>query len=189
MDQRREIKYNRQSIRLKDHNYNRPGFYFVTICVNDNICCLGEIITVDEFIGQEICLSGIGNVVKKYLLNINNYYEYVALDKWVIMPNHLHMIIKINESADVTPVGAIHELPLPGDRRQMLLGKIIGKFKMNSARRINELMEKSGNSFWQRNYYEYIIRNEKSLERIRNYIRDNPRRWLNDSENPAASIK
>ncbi|MFH1822071.1 MAG: transposase [Patescibacteria group bacterium] len=74
------------------------------------------------------------------------------------------------------------------DRRNMLLGKIIGKFKMNSAGEINKIINNAGNSFWQRNYYEHIIRNEKSLHRIRQYIINNPRKWHEDIENPKNNI-
>ena len=100
------------------------------------------------------------------------------------MPNHFHGIIEIN-------VGAIHELPEPEFyqlpkhllRRKMLLSKIVGYFKMNSAKEINILRNTSGNTVWQRNYYEHIIRNENSLERIRTYIKNNPWNWKDDSKN------
>lgn len=85
--------------------------------------------------------------------------------------------------------GAIHESPLQTDktkRRQMLLAKIIGRFKMNSAKRINEIRNLPGIPVWQRNYYEHIIRNEKELSRIRKYIFNNPARWSLDEENTTA---
>ena len=85
-------------------------------------------------------------------------------------------------------VGAIHELPLPktrAARRRMLLPKIIGRFKMNSAKNINVKRNTPGVSVWQRNYFEHIIRNEKSLNRIREYIAMNPEQWEFDKENPA----
>jgi putative transposase len=99
-------------------------------------------------------------------------------------------------------VGAIHELPLQErmnkeshstesvqipnwrDRRKMLLPKIIGYFKMNSAKEINRIERLSGLSLWQRNYYEHIIRNEGELIQIRRYIKNNPRRWLDGENNP-----
>jgi REP element-mobilizing transposase RayT len=95
-----------------------------------------------------------------------------------LQPNHLHGIIIVN------PVGAIHELPLQRIRRKMLLPQIIRFFKMNSAKQINILFNRSGQSFWQRNYYEHVIRNEKSLNNIRQYIINNPRNWKHDVENP-----
>ena len=172
--QRREL-HHRRSIRLKEYNYSEPGFYFVTICVKDKKCILGKV--VDDLVNfdTKVELSEIGKIVEKEWLEIKNYFIGIEVDNYVIMPNHIHGIIVIN-------VGAIHELPL--QRRKMVLSKIIGKFKMNTAKRINVFMNNSGCSFWQRNYYEHIIRNEKELEKIRNYIIDNPRKWDKDSENP-----
>ena len=70
----------------------------------------------------------------------------------------------------------------------MLLSKIIGRFKMVTAKQINGLRESSGSALWQRNYYEHVIRDDESLKRIRQYIADNPAQWEFDQENPAASI-
>jgi len=81
----------------------------------------------------------------------------------------------------------IHELPRQQQkqrqqqRRKMLLPKIVGRFKMNSAKQINQMRNTPGISVWQRNYYEHIIRDEKSLENIRNYIINNPLQWYYDN--------
>ncbi|HPQ13413.1 MAG TPA: hypothetical protein PLQ60_08105 [Paludibacteraceae bacterium] len=82
-------------------------------------------------------------------------------------------------------VEAIHELPLQQQntreiRRKMLLPKIIGYFKMNAAKQINKLQQSQNQLIWQRNYYEHIIRNDNELNRIRQYIFDNPLKWEND---------
>jgi len=91
--------------------------------------------------------------------------------------------------------GAIHESPLQkdrslrvGERRRMLLSKMIGRFKMVSAKNINLVRATSGLAVWQRNYHEHIIRNEASLNRIRQYIVDNPAQWEFDEENPGGSV-
>jgi len=105
------------------------------------------------------------------------------------MPNHFHGIIIIRKGDANEGVGAIHELPLrqkkaspiiPTDRhsrRRMLLPKIIGYFKMNTAKHINILRDAKGQNVWQRNYYESIIRNEADLHNIRDYIQSNPLQW------------
>ncbi len=90
--------------------------------------------------------------------------------------------------AEAIHVGAIHESPLrpPDDmqiRRKMLLPRIVGRFKMNSAKQINIHRGTPGAPVWQRNYYEHVIRNAESLNRIRQYIVDNPARWAFDREN------
>ena len=174
----------RHSIRLKEYDYSWPGFYFVTICVKEKECCLGKIIEKDNFSeGPKIILTRFGKIVEDIWRSIHDHPSLVELDEFIIMPDHLHGIIVIGENT----VGAIHELPLP-NRRQMLLSKIVGKFKMNSAKEINVLLNNEGQSFWQRNYYEHIIRDEKSLEKIREYIVDNPRKWFDDIEYPGNSF-
>jgi REP element-mobilizing transposase RayT len=75
-----------------------------------------------------------------------------------------------------------------GERRRMLLSKMIGRFKMVSAKNINLVRKTSGLAVWQRNYYEHVIRNEASLNRIRQYIVDNPAQWEFDEENPGGSV-
>ena len=90
-------------------------------------------------------------------------YDNIELDKFVVMPNHIHGIIKI-----IDHVGAIHELPLQNanhtnkiiERRRMLIPKVVGYFKMNSSKQINTIRNSTGIPVWQRNYYEHIIRNE-----------------------------
>jgi REP element-mobilizing transposase RayT len=116
------------------------------------------------------------------------------------MPNHFHGIILITDNVDnVDNVRAIRELPIhelpihelprqqqkqrQQQRRKMLLPKIVGRFKMNSAKQINQMRNTPGISVWQRNYYEHIIRDEKSLENIRNYIINNPAKWQDDDYN------
>ncbi len=123
-------------------------------------------------------LNELGKIVFKNLKNIPYYFENINLDKFIVMPNHVHLILEINKNI----VGAIHELPLQ-KRRNMLIPKIIGKFKMLSAKEINILANNSGNPLWQRNYYDHIIRNEIELNKIREYILENPKNWERDRNN------
>jgi len=110
----------------------------------------------------------------------------IELDAFVVMPNHVHGIIAIH-AVGVIHVGVIHELPLRNDtkhRRTMLIPKIVGYVKMNTAKRINDMRNIPGAKLWQRNYYEHVIRDEDDLNRIRQYILDNPARWAKDENNP-----
>jgi len=166
----------RKSIRLKEYDYSSPGKYFVTICTHDHKCIFGEVMD------DTIRLSSAGNIVKKYWTEIPRHYTDVVLDTFIIMPNHMHGIIILTE-----PVGAIHESPLPKtmrQRRKMKLSKIIGRFKMTSAKEINIFQRTHGMHVWQRNYYDHIIRNEKELNNIRDYIINNPLKWASDKKNP-----
>ena len=177
-------KYRISSIRLKDYDYASEGMYHVTICTKDNGCFFGEVID------GEMLVNDIGNIVKEYWLEIPKHFSNFALDEYVVMPNHIHMIIHILN------VGAIHELPGMHDafirrairelpvqtkRRNMLLPKI-----MNSAKKINEMRHVCGSPVWQRSYYDRIIRNENELQQIREYIRNNPINWHLDRNNPEA---
>jgi REP element-mobilizing transposase RayT len=164
-------KHQRRSIRLKGYDYSKAGAYFITICTHCKECLFGEIID------GATKLNAYGEIVEKCWCELPNHYENICLDEFVVMPNHIHGIIVITYN-----VGAIHELPL--QRRNMLLPKIIGQFKMQSAKQINQLRHTHGQPVWQRNYYEHIIRNEDELNHIREYILNNPSKWEFDEENP-----
>jgi REP element-mobilizing transposase RayT len=194
-------RHHRRSVRLRDYDYSSAGAYFVTIMVKDRECLLGEI--VDD----EMRLSEIGEVVAAIWDSLPERYPGVELDGFVIMPNHVHGIIVITPEANAgcvgdrmagAPVGAVHEPPLqppPPDpvsmleRRRMLLPKIIGYFKMNTAKRANQIRSLPGVPFWQRDYYEHVIRNSADLEHLRDYIARNPLRWALDQVNPANPSK
>ena len=123
-------------------------------------------------------LSPAGEIVEAFWKDLPSRHPNVELDAFVVMPNHVHGIIMMS-------VGAIHELPLcqQTSRRRMLLPKAIGYIKMNTAKQINQLRDAHGVPVWQRNYYEHVIRNEESLNSIRQYIAENPQRWALDEEN------
>jgi len=184
------MKYNpqihhRRSIRLQDYDYSSEGAYFVTMCTQNRECLFGEIVN------GEMILNEYGKIVEQCWNDLPNHYDNIELDAYVIMPDHFHGIIfivsvdSVNaiDSVDSVSVGAIHELPRLR-RRKMLLPKIVGRFKMNSAKQINLMRNTPGISVWQRNYYEHIIRNDKSLENIRNYIINNTSKWYYNDYNP-----
>jgi putative transposase len=175
-------KHKRRSVRLKDYDYSQAGAYFVTICTHDRECILGELRKGEMFLNEQ------GQYAANNWKDVSNYYHHVRMDEFTVMPNHLHGIIVLCDGN----VGAIHELPLRNemaiedrkDRRQMLLPKIIGRFKMNVSKHINTIRNTPGHPVWQRNYYEHIIRDENELHAIRQYIVENPLKWDMDNENP-----
>lgn len=167
---------NRRSIRLKGYDYSRAGAYFVTVCAQNRECLFGDVTD-----GQMV-LNTAGKIVADEWMKSGEIRDEIELGEWVVMPDHFHGILVINDS-----VGAIHESPLQmtvTQRRNMALPKLIGRFKMLSAKRINELRNTPGGKIWQRNYYEHVIRNDDELNRIREYIANNPARWEMDRENP-----
>lgn len=97
----------------------------------------------------------------------------------------VHISYKIQKFLDNEGYKTIHELPLQRvERRRMLLSKIIGRFKMITAKQINLMRKTTGNAFWQRNYFEHIIRNEAELNHIRKYIQQNVLKWELDRFHP-----
>lgn len=189
MDKNNNKTYNRRSIRLQGYDYSQPGAYFITLCTQNRQCLFGNVID------GKMILNDYGQIAHQCWLEIPHHYPNVELDEFIVMPNHVHGIIIIHDidvaiespnDKSYNNVGAIHELPLQYQKQRclMTLPKIIGRFKMNSAKQINQLRQTMGLSVWQRNYYEHIIRNDESLHKIREYIHNNPLKWELDNENP-----
>jgi len=162
----------RKANRLKDYDYSRNGFYFVTICTKNRKEYFGEI--NDE----KMVLNEYGEIAEKLWLEIPNHFEDVKLDEYIIMPNHVHGIIIID--SDEEPVGNRHACSLQEGRQYQKLPVVIGSYKSAVTREINQIH----NEFqWQKSFYDHIIRNDKSLHRIRKYIHYNPLKWEYDQEN------
>lgn len=180
-------KRNRRSLRLKKYDYSQAGTYFVTICAQKRECLFGR--EVDG----EIVLNDVGKTIGLVWSDLSSRYASVELDEIVIMPNHIHGIIVINDTdvgagplAAETNVGAGLALPDKGAASGApTLGDVVRMFKSISTRNVNRLLSRSGQHVWQRNYFDRIIRNEEELGRIRQYIADNPLQWHVDRENPA----
>jgi putative transposase len=169
------MRKNRKGIRLRYYDYSQTGGYFITICTYNRKYLFGQVAN------QQITLNEAGDIVRRCWVKLANRFVNIELDSYVVMPNHIHGIIRVKENE----VGAIHELPLQrSQRRRMLIPKIIGFFKMNSAKYINRSRDTTGHTLWQRNYYEHIIRTENELSRIRGYIQNNPLKWGLDREDP-----
>ena len=158
----------RKSNRLIGYDYAQPGAYFVTVCVKNRKCVLS---TIED---GYVHLSNLGYPVERSIEMTQRHFLDVSMDSFVIMPNHLHAIIiheaSIPRRAGVTP-------PLP---KKESLGQIVAYFKYHSAKAINQYLNTPGQRFWQRNYYDRVIRNEIELNRLRKYILDNPLCWETD---------
>jgi putative transposase len=150
----------------------------------------------------EMILSDHGRIAEDAWRWLAERHPYVTLDAWVVMPNHLHGIIVIEDvSAGCSRTAPIaRNVPLDGrgasrsaptesnaSKERKPLGRLIGAFKTVSTKRINELRGTPGQVFWQRNYYERAIRNHRELDAIREYIANNPLHWELDQENPGST--
>jgi len=194
----------RKRNRLRDWNYSTPHWYYVTICTQKHRKLFGEIVD------GKIVLNEYGEIVKFIWHDLPNHNPHVSLDEFVIMPNHVHGIIILNEIRnDVgtdsksilkqqsivvgTDSKSVHKynpttkrtgLDLVPTQKFHGITEIVRQFKSFSTKRINKIRNISKQSVWQRSYYDHIIRNEKSLFEIRRYIRENPLKWTIDKNNP-----
>ena len=169
--------HHRRSIRLKHYDYSRAGAYFVTICTQGRECLLGEVADAS------LTLSQYGVIVEQVWEQIPDHFSFVTLDAAVIMPNHFHGIIVIADESLHIQQKSSH-LPHKQNCKKPTLGQIVGYFKYQSTKLINLMRDMTGAKFWQRNYYEHIIRNETSLARLRAYIERNPQHWQSDQLHP-----
>ena len=148
----------RKSTRLKDYDYSRTGAYFITICTQGKKCILSRIVGEGFHALPKIELTTIGKEIEKSICYINANYFGVAIDKYVIMPNHLHLIVVLdNTGGDGTPP----------------LQNIIGQLKSYTT-------NKFGGCLWQRSYHDHIIRGKEDYNKIWEYIDTNVLRWEQD---------
>lgn len=171
-------KHHRRSIRLKGFDYRQSGAYFVTICTQNRACFFGAVAD------GEMLLNNAGEIVKATWKELPARFPSLGLDAFVAMPNHIHGIIMVgaqfiapSDGFGETNQGAINHAPT--------LGEIVRTYKAASTRLIRQAG--TPDFGWQRNYYEHIVRDEESLDRIRRYIMDNPACWTTDRENPSAT--
>lgn len=188
----------RRSIRLPYYDYRQNGAYFFTICTLNRECLFGHVEN------DTMRLNEAGHIAHNEWLRSAEMRREIALDEFVVMPNHLHGIVFISETggmrndgkkaqdpatdSDGTATSArtegVHRTPLQRPARASL-GTFINGYKASVTKRLTALHILSGASVWQRNYYEHIIRNDDDLDRIRHYIANNPACWKDDRENPA----
>ncbi|MBH8552766.1 transposase [Nostocaceae cyanobacterium CENA357] len=176
-------KHHRHSIRLKGYDYTEPGAYFITICTKARQCLFGNVVK------GEMQLNSLGYIAFNCWQTIPDHFPHIELDTFVVMPNHLHGILIMTEN----PVGARHCLALNqhiehntekfGKPVRGSMSTVIGSYKSVVSKRINIIWQTKGQSIWQRNFYEHICREQKSIDNIREYILNNPQRWADDPEN------
>ena len=186
-------KHHRRSIRLKGYDYAQEGVYFVTVCTQNRACLFGAVAD------GEMQLNNAGQIAKAAWDDMPARFPSVRLDAFIVMPNHVHGIIMVGpqfiapQKTPPTIVGAQFIVPsdgFDGTNQGVMnyaptLGDMVRAYKAASTRLIRQAG--TPDFAWQRNYYEYVIRDEESLNRIRQYILDNPARWEFDLENPAAT--
>ncbi len=149
---------NRKSPRIKDYDYSTPGTYFVTVCTKDKAPLLCTIVGEGLCALPQVNLTDIGKAVNASINYINTCTESATVDKYVIMPNHIHLIITLSET---------------GGHRDPPLQAIIGQFKSYTTHLY-------GFRLWQRSFHDHVIRNDDDYNKIWEYIDTNPSRWCDD---------
>ena len=152
----------RKALRLKDYDYSTAGSYFITICTEGHKCLFGHIEN------DCIVMSQTGEMVDSCLTSLETHHKGVRVLERVVMPNHIHFIIFLD--------GCKYE------RTAHNVENLIQQFKSYTTH-LYAYMRSGNGILWQRNYYEHIIRNERSFNYIQGYIRQNPARWLQDKMN------
>ena len=161
----------RKSPRLAGYDYSTPGAYFVTICTADRKKILSNITVGALHEAPVVALTTWGHVVDDVIACLPERFG-IEMDRYVIMPNHIHLLLRIPEET----VRAIRESPL---RKRDLLPQIVGYLKMNASKRIHA-KDAAVHPLFQRSYHDHIIRGEADYEKIARYIAENPARWQED---------
>lgn len=171
-------KHHRHSIRIKEHDYTQPGGYFVTIVTYQRDCLFGNIVN------EEMLLSPFGRIADECWRAIPEHFPNVELDAYVIMPNHIHGIIVINNRT-----GTIYRARTEKFGKPVIgsIPTILRTFKAAVTRRIGHKLNVT--SIWQRNYYEHVIRSHEGWDRIHKYIESNPSTGMEDEENPRKHVE
>ncbi len=155
----------RKPTRLKGYDYSTPGVYFVTVCVRNKEHLLGNIVGGGDFDTPKMILSEHGEILDYYICLMNEKYSHIAIDKYIVMPNHLHMIISITEYKN----GA-SETAAPYNSE---ISKFVSLLKRYCNKEYNE-------NIWQRSYHDHIIRGKQDYNKIWEYIDTNVLKWKND---------
>lgn len=188
-------EHHRRSIRLRTFDYAQPGAYFVTVCTHGRACLFGDVV------GGEMQLNESGRIARTEWVKTAEIRPNVQLHphEFVVMPNHIHGILWLVGD----DVGATHRVAPTGESRATgsdvairrvaptgaitgSLGAILAQYKSIVTKRIRSACGVPARRVWQRGYYEHIIRDDRSLDRIREYIVNNPLQWELDREHPTA---
>jgi putative transposase len=172
-----------RTIRLQDFDYRQPGFYFITICVNKHEIKFGNI---DE---DQMHLNSNGVLAEQIWKKLPQRFPGIELDKYIIMPNHLHGIINLHDEQPILYKHAKTErvpqrfqdsvqTAIRPYKQMPVLGEMIRSFKAEATYRLHRTGEP--NFAWQRRFYESILSTEKDLAATRLYIANNPARWALD---------
>ena len=172
---------NRKITRLPGYDYNTPGAYFLTICTEDRRCLLSRIVGTGVPDGPKIELLPWGTIAAKYINQLNNFYDNISVESYVIMPNHIHILVHVKEGGSSgRPVPTSGEktgegpsgTPVP-----TLQNSVVSRFVSTFKRFCNK---EYGKNIWQSRSYDHVIRDQVDFDKHLQYIYENPFGWLKD---------
>ena len=157
----------RKPNRIYDYDYSQNGAYFVTICTQDRKKLLSKIAVGTHLPGcpQEMHLKLLwhGEIAEKYIKQINSYYNFLSIDKYIIMPDHIHFLIVVHGHSG-------RSVPTQKEERTSMIARFVGTFKRFCNKEYGE-------NVWQGRYYDHVIRNQQDYDEIWSYIENNPIKW------------
>ena len=158
----------RKPNRLTEYDYSTNGAYFITICTQDRKKILSRIIVGTPVPGcpqvPHVELLPYGQVAEKFIMQMDAFYDYISVDKYVIMPDHIHLLITIHDVNGHPGTGVPTE-------RTSIISRFVGTFKRFCNKEY-------GMNIWQSRYYDHVIRNQQDYDEIWQYIENNPQKWL-----------
>lgn len=157
----------RKHPRLKDYDYGTPGAYFVTICTRNRAPLLSSIPVGRGLAPAEPRLTELGRIAREQLLALEQRYPSVTVDKYVIMPNHIHALIRLREEP-------------AGPRPRPTLMDVICAYKSLTTRLCRQVESFQGGMVFQTSFYDHVIRTRQEYLEVWAYIDGNPARWTSD---------
>ena len=155
----------RKKNRLENFDYGKAGAYFITICVKNRKKILSNIVGAGVLDCPKTKLLYHGEIADKYIKQIGDFYDNISIDKYVIMPDHIHLILIIKNGRPRTPA------PTGEKNKNTSVTEFVSTFKRFCNKEYDE-------SIWQRSFYDHIIRDQNDYNEIWEYIENNPKKWL-----------
>ena len=164
----------RKTPRYQSFDYNSVGVYFITICTQNRRCILSRVVGTGVLDCPQIELTQYGEIADKYIKQLNDFYEHLSVEKYVIMPNHIHFLLWVKENKNKTDNGQ-SRTPVPTniERANSVCSQFVSTFKRFCNKEYGE-------NIWQARFNDHIIRNRDDYEEHVKYIYENPIRWYYD---------
>jgi len=160
----------RKPNRIQEYDYSTNGAYFITICTRDRKRILSKIAVGTGVLDcPQIRLLNHGEIADRYIRQMDAFYNHISVEKFVIMPDHIHLLLSVHKEQSRTPV------PTKIDNKNSAVSKFVSTFKRFCNKEYGE-------NIWQNRYYDHVIRNQRDYDEIWQYIENNPRKWLLEKE-------